>query len=171
MNDWMNYIGIFVGIIGACASFATAYFMRFQILNRKPVVRVNVKDVPNANRRDSKGEVLQKEGFFVLEIIFSTIRDDWLFNAIRIKDAMIPEEIVDYSGNWIGNRITSKMTHKKVSVHWEIFSGEKTAVYSLLFKPDDSESGRLVLTLYGPFFSRISVPFEYEKTQYFGLPS
>ena len=159
-------------IITAIATTAAAVLGYRKMLDQKPVLRAEVADIPNSNRRDfPEREKLQQEGFYVLRIWVESAPQNWDVVAVKIADAEIPSEITSRTGDWLADRLPDKhqikMTHGKVKTHnWKILK-DKAQHWDFLIKPDDPEKGLLTLTLYGHLWAKVKIPFAYQKTQFF----
>jgi hypothetical protein len=170
--DIFNVITAIATTATAIAGIAATVITYRQLLDKKPVLRAAVGDIPNSNRRDCpEREKLQEEGFYILRLYLEAAPQNWDVLAVSINGAKIPNEITSKSGHWLANRLPDKhqitLCQGKVQTHnWKIIQGDTNSYWDFLIKPDDSEKGLLTMTLYGHLWSRVKVPFSYQKTHF-----
>ena len=163
----MEIFNAIIGVLGAIGTFLTAFFMWRQIISRRPSVSVSVSNIPGYEIDGSNARSLQQNGFYILNIVVYDIPHTWSFHALEIRGAKVPSVIVDDFGRWVGDRGHEHMVYGKNRFLWALSSRNEGDSFPLLFQPDLSERGTLILELRGPLLSRVRVPFSYEKTRFF----
>jgi hypothetical protein len=148
--------------LAAIGTFLTAYFMFPTFLSSALTISVSVVDVPGANQRGSKGEELQKNGYFLLSVeLIAAPNAVANLNSIQVRGGKISENI---NGTL---RDIHNMVSDRIRISGSIPHG-KTRLLRMYVLPDDSESGELeVIVRYSPFRSaRQKCP--YRRTHYYG---
>ena len=77
-------------VIAAVATAATAVFMYPNFLASRPTIDVCIDDVPNSTRRGSRGEQLQRDGFFAMTVTIQAATMPVVLRSIEVKDAIFP---------------------------------------------------------------------------------
>ena len=150
--------------ITAVATVATAVFMYPAFATSRPLLDVSISDVPNSTRRGSKGEQLQKDGFFVMTVTITATTMPITCRSIDVKGACFPSFTKEH------NEILSTesvSTGKKPFLL--MLRPNESRTLRFLVRPDDIESGTLEVVI--PF-SRFRRPLrahcEYQRTHYIG---
>ena len=163
----MNDLNTFATIIAAISTTVMAYFSWLTLTRNKPIVSVSATDLPYANVRGHEEEALQRKGFCLLKISIQPANNDFHFSSIRIPNCQVASEVLNEVG-CLTKQSPDRMTRSAVQFPYTAHANQAGIIFTLLIKPDAPEQANLKLILKGQLFSRISVPFRYVKTHYFG---
>lgn len=167
---------IFGGITAIATSIGALLAYR-NMLASCPSFKPYVTDIPGSDDRNRpEREKLQQDGYYILRLCLKEAPEPWNVKAVKISGAQLPCEITSKTGEWLADRLPDKheitMTHRKVKTpFWRISQSVDNGPWEFLIKPDNPDKGLLEITLYGPLWTQVKVPFEYEKTRYFAVPA
>lgn len=151
-------------VIAAVATAATAVFMYPNFLASRPTIDLCIDDVPNSTRRGSRGEQLQRDGFFAMTVTIQAATMPVVLRSIEVKDAIFPT-FVKKGGEFVP---TSDLSAGKKQLAISLRPNEsKTLMF--LVKPTIAESGTLEVVI--PFSylrPALRASCDYERTHYIG---
>lgn len=154
-------------VIAAISTTVMAYFSWLTLTRNKPIVSVSVQVLPHADIRGHEEEALQRQGFCLLKISIQPTNNDFHFSSIRIPNCQIASDVMNVDGSF-ADQSPDRMTRSAVPFPYTAYANQAGIIFTLLIKPDAPEEANLNLILKGQLFSRISAPFRYVKTHYFG---
>lgn len=154
-------------VIAAISTTVMAYFSWLTLTRNKPIVSVSVQDLPHADIRGHEEETLQRQGFCLLKISIQPTNNDFHFSSLQIMNCQVASEVLDEVGSF-ADQSPDRMTRSAVPFPYTAYADQAGISFTLLIKPDAPEQANLNLILNGQLFSRISAPFRYVKTHYFG---
>lgn len=138
---------LFFVALASIGTIATAIFMYPNFAASRPLLRSTVSDVPNADRRGSDGERLQKDGWFILNI--------------QIKS---PKTMTTYPRSL---SVSKAELGEKIELP-EFIEADQSHVERVLIRPQNPEEGELTVRLRYGCFRSVATKCRYRRTHYFG---
>lgn len=158
----MEILSIFIGLFGAVGSLATAFFMYFEFRSRTICISASVSDVSEASLKGSKGEKLQKEGFFVLHVVIDHVPSAVHTRWIKVKGAKIPEEISSPRAT-----VEKPMHTGRTPLKMLLLPNQSCQTIDLLIQPLNPESGELEVVVGYDLIRRAKATCEYHRSEYY----
>lgn len=158
-------VGVVVSLLGAIASFFTAYYMRTQVMSSLPFLHCELSDIEGSEKRGSLAAKLQEDGYFILRITIYGGDGNFRFNKIKTLGALIgemPSYPFDYVDENSFNRPSKNSLFLPVN-----YVKNSNIHFSFLIKPDKPDEGKFRVSISGGLFFSLKADVPCRKTMYF----